>query len=103
VFDRAVKEGGAMLLSAERRNELDRAKNGKAIRVVLYKLGVLIGAIYFSTILDLQFQPWTLRAATMGMAVGLWVYMITALIRDYRSLTFLEKRLDEDLDKREPL
>ena len=55
-----------MLLSAERRNELDRAKNGKAIRVVLYELGVLIGAIYVSTIGDKQFQPWTPQRRSDG-------------------------------------
>jgi hypothetical protein len=91
------------MLTAERRNELDRAKNGKAIRLAIYELGTLVGAIYFSSLVDLKFEPFTLRAAIMGLAVGLWVYMISSTFREWRSLTFLENRLDEDLDKHEPL
>jgi len=37
-----------MLLSAEKRNEFDRAKNAKAIRVTLYELGIFIGALYLA-------------------------------------------------------
>jgi hypothetical protein len=91
------------MLTAERRNEMDRAKLGRAIRVSIYELGALIGAIYFSTVADMKLEPWSLRAVVMGLAVGLWIYMITSALSEWKSLRFLEKRLDEDLDKRESL
>jgi hypothetical protein len=85
-----------LIYSVEFRNELDRAKNGRAIRVAIYDVGLLLGLLYAAEKTLVILPEYAFVA--VGAAVWMWLYMAVARWRDWRALTSLEKNLDEDED-----
>ena len=88
-----------MLLSAEQRNEFDRAKNAKAIRVTLYEVGIFIGALYLANKVG-EIWPQYGAAVVTGV-LGMWIALIISRQKDWKSLSFLEERLNRDEDERD--
>jgi hypothetical protein len=87
----AMNLGGKhMKLTPRRRNELDRARQSKAIRMAHYELSGIIGAMYFVD--RVGFAPsdkwYALAALVLAIAI-LWLW-------DSRSLRSIEKQLEQD-------
>jgi hypothetical protein len=92
-------------MTAEERNKLDRARNFKAVRVGIYDVGIVLGAILLADKADLIWGAvrfWqhagdlTVRETAICIALILWIGLIVARYRDWHAVDHLEKSLDRD-------
>jgi hypothetical protein len=81
-------------LTTERRQELDRLKNARAIREAIYDAAILIGA---ALLYDDVSKLWPQSGNYIFVvACGLWVGAVFQRYRDWKAISFLEQRLTED-------
>ena len=84
------------MLTPVKRNELNRAINSKAIRVAIFDVGIAIAILFgaqSAADLWVEYKTFPLVVAAL-MILGLGISRYT----DWKSIAFLEKRLDQDED-----
>ena len=86
------------MLTAEQRNQFDRIKNTRAIRVAVFDAAIAIGAILLVAHIAKSWPQYA--GVALLVAGGLWVGLIIERYRDWKSLTFLEEHLNRDEDER---
>jgi hypothetical protein len=89
-----------MKLKPQQRNEFDRAKQSKAIRMAHYELGMFIGAMYFFEKVARiwsESKPYALLVAIAGVG---WIVLFIRWWTDRRSLGSIEKRLEQEAEIR---
>jgi len=95
-------------MTAQERNELSWAKNAKMVRLGVYDVGILLGAILLASKADMiakAVSEFGSGVSTEGTALlgalALWVFTLFARYRDWHSVDRLEKGLDRDELERE--
>lgn len=87
------------MMTAEQRNELGWAKNAKIIRLGVYDIGILIGAVLLA---DRVGELWPqYEFGAFAGAVFMWVGMVFSRYTDWKAIAVLEKGLDRDELERE--
>ena len=82
------------MLTPEERNEFDRAKHAKAIRVAIYEVGCAFIAL-FAADQAARFWPES-PSFTLYVAAVAFIWLAVERYNDRKSLSFIEKRLEED-------
>jgi hypothetical protein len=95
-------------MTTERRNELSWAKNAKLIRLGIYDVGIVLGAILLADKTAMVAGFWPLRLGqyspeeiSVFSALALWVGLIFKRYSEMKAIETVEKGLDRDELERE--
>src|SRR5262245_4703015 len=88
-----------MSMTDEERNSCEWAKNAKAVRMGVYDVGILIGAILLADKIG-ELWPQYNSAAFVGASI-MWVGTLFSRYSDWRAVDGLEKGLNRDELERE--
>jgi hypothetical protein len=89
-----------MLVAAEMRNELSRAIKSKAIRSAIFEVGAWIGALAAA---ETAAELWpSLGFLPLIAAGGMCFYLSMSGREDWRSISYLQERLNRDQRHRDP-
>ena len=85
------------------RSELSLAANGRAIRLAIYDVGIVLGGILLiDNVPDFLVRAWnspwewhSIKDFAVFLALVMWLGLIGSRWTDWRSLSYLEKRLEK--------
>ena len=87
-----------MGLTDEQRSQMHLGTQSRAIRVAIYDVGILIGLLFAA---EKAPQLWPEHSGVvLAAAVGMWVSLVFARYKDWRTIEHLENRLTDDSVKK---
>jgi hypothetical protein len=87
-----------MELTDDQRSQMRLGTQSRAVRVAIYDVGILIGLLFAA---EKAPQIWPqYSGVVLASAVGMWVSLVFARYKDWRTIEDLEGRLTEDSIKK---